>query len=101
MTLILLHVALFLQILHSSDDDGPLERNQKIENVEQVIQEVNCNGVRRFTGSSDLIVDGDQEATLELVWWVIFIIQLSSEGQLDEGEIRREMLEWVKRRGSR
>ena len=96
---------LLLQILHSSDD-GPLEHNQKIENVEQVIQEVNCNGVRRFTGSSDLIVDGDQEATLELVWWVIFIIQLSFEGSSeidlwDEAKVREEMLKWVQRRLAR
>ena len=66
-----------------------------IENLDQVINEVNFDGVRRFTGNSDLIVDGDQEAILELVWWVIFIVQLSLEGELDEAAIWQEMLDWV------
>ena len=96
---------LFLQVKHSTEH-GPLERKQKIENVEQVILEVNYDGVHRFSKRPDLIVDGDEEATLELVWWVIFIVQLSiddnSEGDesdevdpLDEVQIRKEMLHWV------
>ena len=92
----------FHQGMHQAED-GPLERKLMIENVDQVIHEVNCDGVRRFSRRPDLIVDGDQEATLELVWWVIFIVQLSFEDetgrvQLDEEIIRQEMLEWVQRR---
>ena len=71
--------------MHYSEE---LERNQMIENVEQVIEEV--KGVHRFTGGPDLIVDGDQEATLELVWWVIFIVQLLKfEHRLDEQAVRQ------------
>ena len=92
---------MFLQIKHSTKD-GPLERRQMIENVEQVILEVNYDGVHRFSRRPDLIVDGDKEATLELVWWVIFTVQLyfgdNSEGdQLDEMKIREEMLQWVQK----
>lgn len=91
----------FHQIKHSIKD-GLLERKQKIENVEQVVLQVNGDGVPRFSGRPDLIVDGDHEATLELVWWVIFIIQLSFDDvsgvKCDDVKVQEEMLQWVKRR---
>ena len=91
----------FHQIKHSIKD-GPLGRKQKIENVEQVVLQVNGDGIPRFSGRPDLIVDGDHEATLELVWWVIFIIQLSfseaSGVKCDEVEVKEEMLQWIQRR---
>jgi len=89
------------QIKHYNKD-GPLERKQKIENVEQVVLQVNGDGDPRFSGRPDLIVDGDHEATLELVWLVIFVIQLSfaeaSGVKSDEVKVQEEMLQWIQRR---
>lgn len=93
-------ISLLHQLKHNSGD-GPLERKQKIENVEQVIQEVNHMGGWRLTVQPDSIVDGDQEATLELVWWVICVVQLFEKDKLSEVAIRDEMLKWANRKVAR
>ena len=90
----------FHQLKHDSKD-GLLERKQKIENVEQVIQEVNSIVGCRFTVQPDAIVDGDQEATLELVWWVICMVQLFEKRHSNEEANRDEMLQWVNRKVAR
>lgn len=49
----------------------------------------------------DAIVDGDQEATLELVWCVICMVQLFEEHCLNVEATRDEMLQWVNRKVKR